>query len=130
MKTILLADDEENLRILVRTALEDPGYEIVEAGDGAQALELAGRLYPDLILLDWMMPAMTGVEVARRLRANTGTAQIPIVLLTAKGQDEDRTQALEAGVSSYLVKPFSPRELMEHVEELLGQAPASQSGGG
>lgn len=119
MKRILLADDEEALRILVHTTLEDPDYEIVEACDGTSALALAFELRPDLAVLDWMMPGLTGVEVAASLRANAETSSIPIILLTAKGQADDKEAGRRVGVNSYLVKPFSPLELMSEVSRLL-----------
>lgn len=119
MKRILLADDEENLRLLVQATLEDPKYEIFEAADGEKALQMARQLGPNLILLDWMMPLMTGIEVARQLRATPETASIPIILLTAKGQERDRRTASDLGLQGYLVKPFSPLELMESVDVLL-----------
>jgi CheY-like chemotaxis protein len=119
MKKILLADDEEHLRLLVHTTLEDPGYELFEVGDGHQAVEVARAEQPDLILLDWMMPGLTGPEVTRRLRQEPGMGEVPIILLTAKCQMEDREAGIEAGATCYLVKPFSPMELVETVEELL-----------
>ncbi|MEZ5400011.1 MAG: response regulator [Bryobacteraceae bacterium] len=119
MKKILLADDEENLRELVRTTLEDPDFEILDVPDGEQAVAVAQAERPDLIVLDWMMPGLTGPEVARKLRAIPDFADTPIVLLTAKGQDEDRRAGVEAGATCYLVKPFSPIELMEIVQELV-----------
>jgi signal transduction histidine kinase len=118
MKTILLADDEENLRTLVRTTLDQPGYRILESEDGAAALALARRERPDVVVLDWMMPGMTGLEVMAALRRDGATAHIPIILLTAKGQREDYVQAVASGASAYLVKPFSPLELLGMVEEL------------
>jgi CheY-like chemotaxis protein len=120
LKTILLADDEENLRLLLRTTLEEPEYVILEAADGATALELALKHRPDLIILDWMMPGMTGLELTRLLRADPSTRDTQIILLTARGQDSDREQALAAGVQAYLVKPFSPLEVLERIEEILG----------
>lgn len=119
MWKILLADDEENLRMLVRTTLEDPEYEILEAGDGPSALEMARKQRPDLLVLDWMMPGMSGVEVARALREDPATQGIPILMLTAKGQDADRRQAEAVGVEAYLVKPFSPLDILERIQQLL-----------
>lgn len=120
MKTILLADDEANLRMLVHTTLDDPQYRILEAGDGATALNLARQERPDLLVLDWMMPGMTGIEVARALRQDAATAHIPIIMLTAKGQEKDREQGYSLGTHAYLIKPFSPLELLEKGQEILG----------
>jgi two-component system, OmpR family, phosphate regulon response regulator PhoB len=120
MKTILLADDEANLRILVRTTLEDPDYRILEAADGTSALELARQQHPDLLVLDWMMPGINGIEVAKALRQDPATAHIPIIMLTARGQETDKTQGHSLGTCAYLVKPFSPLELLQKVQEALG----------
>lgn len=118
MKTILLADDEAHLRTLVRTTLDQPGYRILESEDGAAALALAQHERPDVVVLDWMMPNMTGLEVLAALRRDAATAAIPVILLTAKGQRSDVAQALANGASAYLAKPFSPLELLAKVEEL------------
>lgn len=129
MKTVLLADDEANLRMLVRTTLEGPDYRIVEAVDGTAALVLARKERPDLVILDWMMPGMTGVEVATALRRAPATAQIPILMLTAKGQAADREVERTLGLQGYLVKPFSPLELRAKVEQLLaGSRPPEHAG--
>jgi CheY-like chemotaxis protein len=125
VKTILLADDEANLRMLVHTTLDDPQYRILEAADGTAALELARHEHPDLLVLDWMMPGMTGIEVARVLRQDMQTARIPIIMLTAKGQEKDKEMGRALGVHAYLIKPFSPLELLEKVQEVLGEAPDS-----
>ncbi len=124
MKTILLADDEEHLRTLVRTTLDQPGYRILESADGAAALALAQRERPDVVVLDWMMPNMTGIEVMTALRRDQATADIPVILLTAKGQRADVTQALASGASAYLAKPFSPLELLAKVDELCRECEA------
>ena len=119
MRTILLADDEANLRLLVRTTLEDPRYRILEAANGTKALELARNERPDLVLLDWMMPGMSGIEVLKTLREDPATRAMPVIMLTAKGQERDRAEALALGITSYLVKPFGPLELLEEVEGVL-----------
>ena len=119
MKTILLADDEKSLRTLVRTTLEDPEYRILEAGDGREALELAEKEPLDLVLLDWMMPGLSGIEVAEALRKNTVTAQVTIIMLTAKGQEMDKERGFAAGASAYLTKPFSPLELLQKVKDVM-----------
>ena len=120
MKTILLADDETNLRILVRTTLDDGEYCILEAADGTTALELARQEHPDLLVLDWMTPGINGIDIARALRQDPVTAHIPIIMLTAKGQEMDKERGRALGTSAYLVKPFSPLELLQKVQEILG----------
>ena len=119
MNTILVADDEESLRLLIRTTLESPEVNILEASDGLAALEMARREEPDLIVLDWMMPGKSGLEVARELRADARTARIAILMLTAMGQEKDRKEGLAVGIQGYLVKPFSPLELLEKVQAVL-----------
>jgi two-component system phosphate regulon response regulator PhoB len=91
----------------------------LEAGDGTTALELARKEHPDLLILDWMMPGMSGVEIAKALREEPKTAHTPIIMLTAKGQGKDKEQGLAVGVYAYLVKPFSPLELLEKVQQVL-----------
>lgn len=119
MKTILLADDEANLRLLVRTTLSNPAYRILEVQDGAAALRMAKQEMPDIIVLDWMMPELSGIEVAKALREDPLTRGIPIIMLTAKGQQKDRELAADLELKSYLVKPFSPLELLQKVDEIL-----------
>ncbi len=119
MNTILVADDEESLRLLIRTTLDNPEYTILEAGDGVAALQMARQELPDLIVLDWMMPGKSGLEVARELRADPRTASLAILMLTAMGQEKDRKEGLAAGVQAFLVKPFSPLELLERVQAVL-----------
>ena len=119
MKTLLLADDEAPLRMLARITLDDPEYRILEAADGTTALTLARTEHPDLLVLDWMMPGLTGIEVAQLLRQDPHTAGIPIIMLTAKGQAADKEQGQACDTYAYLVKPFSPLELLEKVEAAL-----------
>jgi two-component system phosphate regulon response regulator PhoB len=120
MAKVLIADDEPNMRELVRVTLETGRFEIVEAEDGDQALSLAQRECPDLVFLDWTMPGLAGIEVCARLRADPATADAKIVMLTARAQAVDRSAALEAGVDDYITKPFSPVKLLEKVREVLG----------
>jgi CheY-like chemotaxis protein len=117
---VLVCDNEEPLRALVRGALELGDYEIVEAHDGDESVELARSCDPDLIVLDMMMPGRTGLEVLAELRAEDRFAKTPVIMLTARAQAQDRRAAVEAGVSCFLPKPFSPLELASTVEELLG----------
>ena len=119
MKTILIADDEENLRILIETTLEDPGLILLHCRDGAIAVGIARSQHPDLLILDWMMPGMSGLEVLRTLRGDQTTAHIPVILLTARGQEKDRAEGIAAGAYAYLVKPFSPLELLRVVQQVL-----------
>jgi signal transduction histidine kinase len=121
MKTILLADDDATLRELARLTMNDPEYRILEASDGREALDLARAQQPDLLILDWMMPSLSGIEVARKLRQDPKTAHIPVIMLTAKGQEKDREAGHAAGVHSYLVKPFSPLELRERIQNVWQQ---------
>ncbi len=118
MKTILIADDESSLRMLARITLDDPDYRILEAADGLTALDLVRSDKPDLLILDWMMPGLTGIEVTQSLRQDPRTATIPIIMLTAKGQDTDKAQGRAAGVKAYLVKPFSPLELLQQIQAI------------
>lgn len=122
LKKILIADDEPNIRLLVQTTLEDSDRQMVEACTGPEVLALARKHLPDLIILDWLMPGLHGIDVAARLRSERKTAHIPIIMLTCKSQPADMQQGREAGVSTYLVKPFSPMELLERVQEALSSS--------
>ena len=116
---ILIADDEPNLRLLIETTLESPEMDLVLVATGSAALEEARRHLPDLILLDWMMPELSGIEVLSELRRDSSLNQTPVIMLTAKGQEHDRKLALERGATAFLVKPFSPLELLQKVQEVL-----------
>lgn len=119
LKTILLVEDDEDLREVVRITLEKPTLHILEARDGMTAVGLARQVIPNVILLDWMMPGIDGLEVVRILRGDPDTAGIRIIMLTARDQQEDIERGLEAGADAYLVKPFSPLELVRTVEAAL-----------
>lgn len=119
MKTILIADDEAHLRLLVRKTLTEDDYRIVEAVDGQEALARARKERPDLIVLDWMMPRLSGLQVLEALRSDPDTAPVRVIVLTARSQQIDRSLALQQGISAYLVKPFSPLELIQLVERVL-----------
>jgi len=117
---ILLADDEAALRFLLTETLADEGYEITETEDGKEALDRIQSERYDLIILDYMMPELTGVEVCEWLRNNENPNQhAPVILLTAKALEKDRERANHAGVSTYIVKPFSPLLLVDTVRELI-----------
>lgn len=116
---ILIADDEAGLRAFLRSELEEMGVEVIEAKDGAEGWELAQRMQPSLAVLDMMMPEMDGITLTRKLRESEGTSQLPIVLVTARADDAPRIQALQAGVSDFLTKPFSTAELRVRIQNLL-----------
>jgi len=119
MQTVLIADDEESLRTLIETTLEAPGLRILQAANGDQAVEVARREHPDLILLDWVMPGRSGIEAAELLRREPATADIAIVMLTGRHQEQDRQRGLALGIRAYLVKPFSPLQLLQCVRGVL-----------
>jgi DNA-binding response OmpR family regulator len=118
---VLAADDDEDILDLVAFRLERSGYTVIVARDGEEALELAAKEYPDLAVLDVMMPKVDGFEVTRRLRADEATSRMPIIILTARSQDADVQQGFEAGADDYLRKPFSPDELRARVQAILGR---------
>ncbi|SDN41975.1 response regulator transcription factor [Streptomyces wuyuanensis] len=117
--TVLVVDDELKLRALVRDYLEREGYGVLEASEGHQALDLARTALPDLIVLDLGLPGLPGEDVARLLRK---TSDVPIVMLTAKAAENDRVTGLRLGADDYVVKPFSPRELVARIEAVLRRA--------
>ena len=119
---ILIVDDEPAQVELLRYNLEKAGFETVQADNGRAAIELAEEAEPDLIVLDWMMPEASGIEVCRELRARTQTRLLPIILLSARGEEGDRALGLDAGADDYISKPFSPRELVSRVKALLRRA--------
>jgi len=119
LKTILIADDEAHLRLLVRKTLAEDDYRIVEAANGQEALALVRKERPDLVILDWMMPRLSGLQVLEALRDDPDTAALRVIMLTARTQQVDRILALREGVTAYLVKPFSPLELIQLVEQVL-----------
>jgi CheY-like chemotaxis protein len=116
---VLVADDNEDILGLVRAVLERSGYEVVSVSDGAQALASVEKRQPDLAVLDITMPEIDGLEVLRRLRADTRTRGLPVVLLSAQAQEADVDRGFATGASAYLKKPFSPRELTERIGDLL-----------
>lgn len=120
MRKLLIADDEEGVRSLVRMTLESDAYEILEASDGEQALALAREHHPGLVLLDVVMPGLSGIEVCRALKGDPATATIAVVMLTAKAQASERAAGRAAGADDYFTKPFSPKALLSKVEEMLG----------
>ncbi len=119
---ILTIEDTADIRRLIRMTLEFQGYDVIEVSEGAQALALARSQKPDLILLDVMMPGMDGLGVARQLCDDPVLSRIPVIMLSAMGATRDIQAGLQAGVKAYLVKPFSPRELLDKVGRLVATA--------
>jgi len=115
--TVLVVDDERNIVELVQLYLRSEGYQVESAYDGREALEKIGAIHPDLVVLDLMMPHVDGLEVTRRLRQSD--AKTPVIMLTAKGEDEDKVRGLDLGADDYLAKPFNPKELVARVRAVL-----------
>ena len=118
-RLILVADDDEDILALVKAVLERSGHEVVAVADGAEALATVRARKPDLAVLDITMPQVDGLEVLRRLRADAETAALPVVLLSAQAQEADIERGFVTGASAYIKKPFSPRELVTRVAQLL-----------
>ncbi len=118
-RTILIVDDESSIRDMLRVALEMADYQCLEAEDAQKAHTLIVDEKPDLILLDWMLPGTSGIELARRLKRDEVTSNIPIIMLTAKGEEDNKVQGLEVGADDYITKPFSPRELVARLKAVL-----------
>jgi CheY-like chemotaxis protein len=121
MAKILIAEDERDIRDLVAFTLRFAGYEVFAAANGEEAVQLAPQVNPDLILMDVRMPRMTGYEACRILKLNPDLKDIPIVFLSAKGQEAEIQQGLEAGAEEYLLKPFAPDQLTSHVKTILAK---------
>ena len=118
-KRLLLVEDDRAVADLIAFHFEREGYAVTRTGDGEEALILVEELKPDLILLDWMIEGISGIEVCRRLRRRPETANIPIVMLTARGEEDDRVRGLDTGADDYVTKPFSPKELVARAAAVL-----------
>lgn len=116
---ILIVDDEPHIRRLLATRLQTEGYDVEEAGDGEEGLRKLPDFRPDLVLLDLMMPGANGLEVLSLIRADPERGTLPVIILTAKGQDSDRDLALAGGASDFVTKPFSPMKLLTRIREIL-----------
>ncbi|MBS0438042.1 MAG: phosphate regulon transcriptional regulator PhoB [Proteobacteria bacterium] len=128
-KRILVVEDESSIRDMVAFALRKADMEPMLAADAREAQLAVAATVPDLILLDWMLPGMSGLELARRLRKETLTAEVPIIMLTARGEEMDRVNGLEAGVDDYVVKPFSTRELIARIKAVLRRSHGDDGSG-
>jgi two-component system phosphate regulon response regulator PhoB len=118
-KRMLLVEDDRALADLVSFHFERAGFDVTRTGDGEEALILVDEIKPDVVLLDWMIEGISGIEVCRRLRRRATSANVPIMMLTARGEESDRIRGLETGADDYVTKPFSPRELVARAEAVL-----------
>ena len=125
---ILVVEDEAALVTLLRYNLEREGFRVAAAGDGEEALLLAREQKPDLVLLDWMLPLLSGLEVCRQLRRNPDTRNVPIIMLTARGEEGDKLRGLDSGADDYVTKPFSPSELVARVRAALRRSRPTSNG--
>jgi two-component system alkaline phosphatase synthesis response regulator PhoP len=127
MAKILIAEDERDIRELVAFSLRFLGkYDVTEAGNGVEAVERATAEHPDLILMDVRMPRMTGYEACKKLKENDETKNIPVIFLSAKGQDKEIQQGINAGAEEYILKPFESDDLLSRVRQALERSKASQ----
>jgi len=117
--TVLVVEDEEALSTLLQYNLEKEGYKVVTTADGEEAALLVREVEPDLVLLDWMLPSLSGIELCRRLRSRSETRNLPIVMITARGEEADRIRGLDTGADDYITKPFSTTELLARIRAVL-----------
>ncbi len=120
-RRILVVDDEPHIRRVLGAVLEGRGYQVTMASDGSQGLEELGGDGADLVILDLMMPGASGLEILSKIRTDPRRPDVPVIILTAKGQDTDRDAALAGGANDFLTKPFSPKKLLARIEEILGE---------
>lgn len=125
---VLVVEDEPAQMEVLRYNLKTEGYQVVSAMTGEDALLLTGEIGPDLVLLDWMLPNLSGIEVCRRLKRSKATADVPVLMLTARGEEEDRIRGLDIGADDYVVKPYSVKELMARVRAVLRRSRPSVTG--
>lgn len=125
MKTILAVDDEEHILELLAYNLEHDGYKVIKASSGEEALEVLGQEVIDLVLLDWMLPGIDGIEVLKRIRSNERLEALPVIFLTAKGDEISKVVSLEVGSDDYLVKPFGVHELLARIKAVLRRSERS-----
>jgi two-component system phosphate regulon response regulator PhoB len=126
--SVLVVEDDRALCELLTWNLSAEGYEVRSTGDGEEALLMVREQLPDAVILDWMIEQVPGIEVCRQIRKDKATAQVPILMLTARGEEEDMIRGLKTGADDYMTKPFSPRELLARVEALLRRSRPSLAG--
>ena len=121
-KTILVADDESHILNVVSLKLRNAGFRVITASDGQEALDMAQMEHPDLLITDYHMPLLSGIELCKRLRTDPSTASVRMIMLTARGYNLESQDTAESGIRRMLSKPFSPRELLATVNEVLAEA--------
>lgn len=121
MRKVVVIDDEPFILMMIEDKLKRAGINVVTLRESVKAIDVVRREMPDLIILDWMMPEISGIEVCKRLKADPELSAIPIFMLTAKGQEEDEKAGFKCGIDRYIIKPFSPKALLEQVLEILGK---------
>jgi two-component system phosphate regulon response regulator PhoB len=126
--SVLIVEDEAAISELLVWTFENEGYAVRQTGDGDEALVMVQEQIPDLIILDWMIENVSGIEICRQLRKQSDTASVPIVMLTARGEEDDRIRGLKTGADDYLTKPFSPRELLARAEAVLRRSRPALAG--
>ena len=126
--TVLLIEDEPDIRDMLNFALTRAGYQVWEADTAEEALRKLDGPLPHLLIIDWMLPGMSGVELARRLRLDKHTSSLPMIMLTARGEEADKLKSFDSGIDDYMVKPFSPRELIARVKALLRRVGTPEDG--
>lgn len=126
--TVLIVEDEDEIRDMLSFSLTRAGYSVVSAADAEEALQSLDGPLPDLIIIDWMLPGMSGIDLARIMRNDAVTGDLPMIMLTAKGEEVDKLKSFEAGVDDYVTKPFSPRELIARVKAILRRSGAPEEG--
>jgi len=119
METILLVEDEQAIRQMLNFSLTRAGYKVIEAGDGKQAKRQLSETQPDIILMDWMLPDTTGIELMQKIKSDEFTCDIPVIMLTAKTTEDDKITGLNSGADDYVSKPFSPKELIARIQAVL-----------
>ncbi|MBA55622.1 MAG: phosphate regulon transcriptional regulatory protein PhoB [Pseudomonadales bacterium] len=124
---ILIVDDEEAIREMISVSLELAGFQWIEAENGQVAHGMVVDERPDLVLLDWMLPGVSGIELARRLKRDEATSEIPVIMLTAKSEEDNKIQGLDAGADDYITKPFSTRELISRINAVLRRTKGDQN---
>ncbi|MBI5847714.1 MAG: response regulator [Nitrospirae bacterium] len=122
MSKVIVIDDEPFILMMIEDKLKKAKIDVTTLRESKNALEVIKKNMPDLIILDWMMPELSGIDLCKMIKADPGLKDIPVFMLTAKGQDSDEQQGLQCGVSRYITKPFSPRSLLEMVQEIVGKA--------